>query len=284
MAKAIIFYHGNCPDGFTSAWAAWKHFGDSAEYIPCFHDKQHPFFEARDRDIYYVDYCPKDEEFLRELARDADNVCVLDHHATVKDMVEGLIDEGVIAGDFDMNRSGAMIAWEWFHPDTEPPVLVHYIQDQDLWRFQLPNSQEINMNILSYEYTFENWEKISNECLTQINNVHYHRFLEGGQAILRKLLKDCDEIMTQEMTLKIAGIDVPTFNANYFYGSHLCNRYITTKGGNVAAYFWINKEGKYNFGLRSSKDGPNVAKMAESYGGGGHVQASGFRVDSLKDL
>ena len=30
--------------------------------------------------------------------------------------------------------------------------------------------------------------------------------------------------------------------------------------------------------LRSRKDGPNVAKIAEKFGGGGHAQAAGIRV------
>ena len=29
-----VLYHADCPDGFGGAYAAWKKFGDTAEYIP----------------------------------------------------------------------------------------------------------------------------------------------------------------------------------------------------------------------------------------------------------
>src|SRR3989338_9515798 len=40
--KTAILYHANCPDGFGGAYAAWKKFGDSAEYIPVKHGKPIP--------------------------------------------------------------------------------------------------------------------------------------------------------------------------------------------------------------------------------------------------
>ena len=32
-----VYYHKNCSDGFGSAWAAHKYFGDRAKYIPISH-------------------------------------------------------------------------------------------------------------------------------------------------------------------------------------------------------------------------------------------------------
>ena len=29
----VVLYHNNCTDGFSSAWVAWKKFGNKAEYI-----------------------------------------------------------------------------------------------------------------------------------------------------------------------------------------------------------------------------------------------------------
>ena len=33
----VVFYHAECTDGFTAAWAAWKKFGNRADYVPIFH-------------------------------------------------------------------------------------------------------------------------------------------------------------------------------------------------------------------------------------------------------
>lgn len=281
--KALVCYHGNCPDGFTSAWAAWRHFKDDAEYVPMFHDQTNRI-DYDDRHVFFLDYCPKSEDALREMAKAAKSVTVLDHHATARDIAAHLIDEGIIKGTFDMSRSGAMLSWQHFHPEEEVPWLVRYVQDQDLWTWELNHAKEVNINILSYDYDFGTWESLHKGPLAVYNDRKFKDFVHQGSAILRKLHKDCDEIMNQEMMLNIAGEWVPAFNANYFYGSHLCNRYLQRRKVGAVAYFWINKKGEYVFGLRSLPDGPNVAKMAEHYGGGGHVNASGFHVSSLTHL
>ena len=42
MERTIVAYHGNCPDGFGGAYAAWKKFGDTAEYLPLSYGKPVP--------------------------------------------------------------------------------------------------------------------------------------------------------------------------------------------------------------------------------------------------
>jgi len=32
--EIVVLYHANCLDGFGAAYAAWKKFGDTADYIP----------------------------------------------------------------------------------------------------------------------------------------------------------------------------------------------------------------------------------------------------------
>ena len=38
---------------------------------------------------------------------------------------------------FDMNHSGARLAWDYFHPGKEPPKFINYIEDCDLWAWKL---------------------------------------------------------------------------------------------------------------------------------------------------
>jgi oligoribonuclease NrnB/cAMP/cGMP phosphodiesterase (DHH superfamily) len=107
-----------------------------------------------------------------------------------------------------------------------------------------------------------------------------------GEAILRKHLKDCNELAEHTMYLTIGGHEnIPTVNVNYTYGSDTAA--ILAKGHPFAAYFWMNKDGILVFGLRSTADEPqsvDVARIAKAYGGGGHKNASGFRVASLSEL
>ncbi|MCI0558537.1 MAG: hypothetical protein MN733_08585, partial [Nitrososphaera sp.] len=172
-----VLYHGNCPDGFTAAWAAWKSLGDSAKYIPVSYGRDLPEIEE-DRAfppiVYIVDFSYS-RDVLIALNEKA-VVRVLDHHKTAEADLAGLS-----FCTFDMTKSGAMLSWEYFRPGRTPvPRIVQYVQDQDLWRWALPNSKEISAWYMSYEYSFEKWDMLESELQT-----NYAYVIAEGQAILR---------------------------------------------------------------------------------------------------
>ena len=60
--------------------------------------------------------------------------------------------------ELDDERSGAMLAWEYFHPDKPAPMLIMHIDDRDRWQFKLAGSKEFNAALRSYEpWSFEQW-------------------------------------------------------------------------------------------------------------------------------
>lgn len=297
MTEIVIIYHSPCPDGFTAAWIAKEFFERDptahVEFIAGSYSNGTQIvpnvFEKR---VYMLDFSyPR--RVMEDIAMQADEVIILDHHVSAQEDVMPLIESGMVQGIFDMNRSGAMIAWEYFNPDVEPPALVKYVQDRDLWEFDLLHSREITMAIYSYDYTFENWDFLAGEigCVQEmlrgsVSDSHNAQFLNAAIAMYRLHMKNVREIITpgSELQLKIGCHIVPAYNANNCFGSDLCGAVIDAGSQPIVAYFWINGQGQYIFGLRSALDGPDVAKIAASYGGGGHKHASGFRVNSLEDL
>lgn len=274
---ALVIYHHPCLDGFTAAWAAKQAMGNTAEYVPGIYNNDGTLPDVDNRIVYLVDFSyPKD--VMLELARRANTVIVLDHHLSAQKELEPLLDDGTIEGEFDMERSGAMMTWNWFFPDRDPPKFIEYVQDRDLWRKELPLCEEVNMAMFSYEYTFENWDQISARSIDDLK--------KDGVAIWRKHIKDVHELIEQVQYMTIAGFaNVPTVNANYFYGSDLCS--ILCENKPFAAYYWINSEGEYVFGLRSNKDFEgviDVSTVAKGFGGGGHANAAGFRIKDLSEL
>lgn len=274
--KPLIIYHMPCADGFTSAWVAWREFGYDAEYLPQGYSGEPEVPDVDDRLVYILDFCYP-EPIMREIAERAETVILLDHHVSAQEAVEPLLEEGLIEGEFDMTRSGAGITWDWFNPGESRPVLVDRVEDRDLWKFEYPDSKAMNIALFSHPYEFEVWNDLAN---------HTGNLLMEGEAILRKHMKDCNELTDQTMYLTIGGHEnIPTVNVNYTYGSDTAA--ILAKGHPFGAYFWINKDGVYVFGLRSNADEPqsvDVAKIATAYGGGGHKNASGFRVPNLDAL
>lgn len=282
--KPLVIYHHPCLDGFTSAYIAWKEFGDAADYLPQGYADAPEIPDVDDRFVYILDFAYP-AKLMREIAERAAIVIVLDHHKSAEADLLPLFEEGVIEGEFDMERSGAGITWDFFHPGEDRPAFINYVEDRDLWRYALPKSREINMAMFAYDYTFENWDTF--DYPTSMHEQRpIDRLREEGEAIFRKHMKDVHELTEQTMYLTIGGHEnVATVNANYFYGSDLAA--VLAKGQPLGAYFWINSNGEYVFGLRSNKDesqAVDVSAIALAYGGGGHKHASGFRIKSLSEL
>lgn len=274
--KPLIIYHAPCADGFTAAWIAWREYGDDADYLPQGYSDTPEVPDVDDRIVYILDFCyPID--IMREIANRAEHVIVLDHHVSAEKAIDPLLSEGIIGGEFDMERSGAGIAWDWFNLDEPRPALVRHVEDRDLWNFDYPDTKAINIALFAQPYTFEAWNKYE----TSVGQL-----LTDGRAILRKHEKDCRELTSETMYLTIGGHEnIPTVNVNYTYGSDTAA--ILAHGKPFAAYFWMNKDGMFVFGLRSDADYPqavDVSEIAVNYGGGGHKNASGFRIASLSDL
>lgn len=270
--KILVVYHANCPDGFTAYWAARQYFDDQpnveVEYRAASHgDKHYPDFRVDE--VYLLDFSYKRRK-VQEIIRKAGKVIILDHHKSAIDDIGDLLKKGQLHGVLDINRSGALITWDYFFSDQEyTPDLIRYVSDRDLWKFELPHSKEINSAILSYEYTFENWQALAAKSIQEL-------CLEGT-SILRKHMKDVKELSKQARRGKILDYEVPIVNANYTHGSDIAS--MLAEGEPFAAYYWMRGE-EIIFGLRSTKEGIDVAKIAEHFGGGGHKHAAGFTLSN----
>ena len=270
--KTLCIYHGNCADGFGAASIIRMALGShKVEFHAGIY--QNPPPDVTNRDVILVDFSYK-RDVLFKMAQKAKSILILDHHkSAAADLTE--LPENVTA-HFDMERSGAMIAWDYFNPGKEPPALLRHIQDRDLWRFELEGTREIQACVLSYPYNFEIWEQLL--CADP------EKLRKDGEAIERKHFKDIHEsIKAAAYRMTIAGHNVPVLNAPYCWSSDA--GHIMCQDEPFAACYWDTPDGRV-FSLRSSNDGLDVSVIAEQFGGGGHVHAAGFRLgfDELQKL
>lgn len=265
-SQKICIYHGNCADGFTSAWVVRKVHPDAQFYAGFY---QTPPPDVTGKVVYMVDFSYK-RPVMEELAKKAEKIIHIDHHDTaIKDL------EGFDPPNFEKfyspenTESGAMLTWKYFFPNIEVPQFIKHVDDRDRWKFLLKGTREIQANVFSYEYTFENWDFLVNQNLEEQ--------IREGSAIERRMAKDVKELMgvvVRRMT--IAGYDVPVANVPYQYGSDICHA--LAKNEPFAAYYYDKPTGR-EFGLRSAEGGIHVGKIAVMFGGGGHEHAAGFRID-----
>ena len=263
MKSKLCVYHGNCADGFTAAWVVRKAFGeDDVEFVAGVYGEPPP--DVAGRDVIVVDFSYPRATMEGIVAR-ARSVLVLDHHKTARDALADLPGATVV---FDMERSGAGIAWDHFFPWVQRPALIDRIEDRDLWRFSYPDTREVQAAVFAHEYTFENWDALAAADLAALS--------VDGRAIERKHFKDIRELVNVvTRTMEIGGHAVPVANLPYTFtadaGHHLA------EGHPFAACYWDTPAGRV-FSLRSREGGADVSRIAKAYGGGGHANAAGFRV------
>lgn len=266
--KYLCIYHGNCADGFGAAWAM-RSTGDEYDFHPGVYQTAPPDVEGRD--VFMVDFSYK-RPVLLEMAEKAKSIVIIDHHKTAQ---EDLVDlPSNVEAIFDMEHSGAILAWRYVHGSQEPPKLLYHIEDRDLWRFALPGTREIQANVFSYPYEFAVWDELMERDADSLR--------AEGAAIERKHFKDIHELIkVVTRPMKIGGFTVPVANLPYTLTSDA--GHALAKDQPFAACYWDTPDGRI-FSLRSTDEGEDVSAIAKQYGGGGHRNASGFKVPYSHEL
>src|SRR6185312_2660946 len=77
------------------------------------------------------------------------------------------------------------------------PDLIRYVEDRDLWRFALPDSEAVSAAIASYDQTFEEWDRLAAAPIDDL--------AREGRAILRYQLRLVDRAVANAYPATIAG-------------------------------------------------------------------------------
>lgn len=270
MRSIVIIYHGDCPDGFGGAWAAWKKFDNQATYIAAKHHEP-PLSELKNKEIYFIDFIYP-QEIVRKLIKNNKKVVAVDHHITAKKVVE-LTEDYLYA----IKHSGSVLAWRYFHSNKPVPRLLRHIEDIDLWKFNLPHTREIISFINLFKYDFAIWNKIA----IDLEKLQARKKIIAQGAIVLKYEEHLvEKLIANAEPVEFAGYKTLAVNSPVLeseIGAALVKRMPPI------GIVWRQKGGKKVFCLRS--DGTaDVAKIAQRFGGGGHKRASGFSLPAAAKL
>lgn len=284
----IFIYHSNCADGFTCAylydkWCVEQSLKNgtpkrAVEYIPSsyYFGVDGLLDKCRDKYVAVADFSFSSET-MRDLQLVSKGFAVFDHHISKKDDIE-LIDNHV----FDSSKCGSMIVYDLLWPDCPRSDFVKYINDRDLWLWQMPNSHEINAVVQHTKPSFESWADIEN-C---INN-DYTRIVERGRAVLNTTNFLCENVIedaalvdfiVNPVTHEKAKALVFPCNVKSLV-SDSCHLALNSEAGKEVDFvcgYTVWPDGNVVYSLRS-KPHFDCSAIAKAYGGGGHKNASGFR-------
>ena len=276
----IVFYHENCLDGFTSCYIAWKNFKNKAEYIPLSHTekdispltkKDIKVKDLKDKEVYFIDFCLKTKEEMKEIENISKKLIVLDHHQSAKDIICSVKD--YLYGE--KGESGAYLAQKYFFPKNKIPNLVKYVAIGDTYTFK--NEKE-ERKILSYistiDFDFKSFTKLEKD-LEEKNKLN--EIKKKGEVLNNQKEKFTNEISKNAKLVKFDKYKVYAVNANEksLIGHKLAEK--TDLFGIVFSF----QDGNLSCSLRGVGK-VDLSELAKKYGGGGHFNAASFKTKDEK--
>lgn len=255
----FVIYHANCSDGFGAAWAAWKLLGERAEYHAAKHGDVPP--DVSGKNVVVLDFSYSNA-ITKQLAQSAKNFLIIDHHKSA--MVE-LHD--VSCTRFDMNHSGAMLSWKFFHPSKEAPRLIKLIEDRDLWRWEIPYSKEFSAAFDMVKFDFEEFDKFLDD--SEIDNAQ-----ERGSYILAYSKTVISKIAKNAHSRKLGGKDVLVVNSPHWMSE--IGAALSPKCDFALIWYLDHGDKRVKASLRAHHEDFDVSEIAKKFGGGGHKKAAGF--------
>jgi hypothetical protein len=245
-----------------------------AELVPVQYGGGPPYDLVQGRGVYVIDFSWRRAE-MKSLILLSRSTVVLDHHKTAEAELAGILEElqqidRRQTGDaivFDMERSGAGIAWDYFHPTEPRPWVVNYVEDRDLWRFALPSSQEINGYLATKGYT--------PEALDSLPDIDSAKVLgTGSVAAVRSY---ADAVCAHAFQITVGQWVVPSVTACQYRISEVLEHLMDAQpDAPFVVGWWRRADGLFQYSLRSRGEF-DVSAVAMGYGGGGHRNAAGFQ-------
>lgn len=272
--RRICFYHAGCPDGFGAAWAVSRAWGSEHKYIARGHDEPINVATLTGTEIAFVDIAPSNE-ILLQLDGPVSRLTVLDHHVSSRDRFQESPSLAKILRasghhvEFNLNHSGAILAWKYFHPGSSPPQLLSYVEDQDLWNWQLDRSREVNAALESYPFDFDTWTRLTEKPIDQL--------ADEGVSIVRDQTRKIGRVLKMTHPIQIGKQRIEAANAIELR-AHIGHQLASRARYEVPAGVVYRVAGTKVFASIYSIGEFDVAKIASERGGGGHRNAAGFTV------
>jgi len=261
-----VIYHADCVDGVGAAYVAWRYLGMNANYLPYHHGDTPP--QVVGKNVLIVDFSFSRDDIVK-MNCDATSLVILDHHVSAERNLANLP-----YAVFDVERSGAMMAWDFFYENSPAPLLIQYIQDRDLWKWALYESREFSAGLNTVPFDFNSYSGLENEGAIA-------SLIEKGRGILEHVHEEVLRASARCVRKQFLGYDVAIINSCN-YESEI-GSYLSKECDFALIWHYVNLT-QIKVSLRSQEDSVDVSEIASRFGGGGHRCAAGFKVSGKSFL
>lgn len=286
----IHVLHHSDSDGFFAGYCAWRHYREALLHTPehiTFYKVQYnqPFpidvdTLTADDTVFVLDFSYT-RDILDPVYAKVKELVVLDHHETAQEYLLGCP-----YAIFDMTKSGALLAWEYFFPGQNPPQACLLVNDRDLWQWKFKKYTSAFEAWLWYDSVGQDWEKWHRLSTC---SVAMEEALDKGMLLHEKLESElasflgnpnnfthCEDYLEQLPTTHKRKTKFILYNGNYTSISELAQAFYTAYPGSITIDYRVRKK-IVTFSIRSpSEELFNAKQYAMAMGGGGHPKSASF--------
>lgn len=313
----LVISHAWCMDGFGAvlAFRLWhrKRHAQAlirGEAVPEFKEPDYIFMGHKDperempdvagRHVAIFDYSLP-QNLMIHLSTEAASWTLWDHHCTAQDALQHHFPRNC---HFDMQRSGAVLAWRYLFGEDSPekplPMWLRYVQDRDLWRWALPYSRAISkyfwhqlgLSLDAWELFFQQhalesaqmitastWGAVVLDYETVIVRQVCARAWDNGTFLGHKAAcaftsalpsEVCEQLLINAPSVRVAIAIQP--DGSYPPGQ---SWRFSVRTRNRAGQAGPEDDVSILIG-QPAQDHPNVGVLCKALGGGGHACAAGF--------
>ena len=270
--KIFCYFHNDDLDGWSSsAIVSVKHKNDEIEFYG--YNYENGIKLVKGYDIVYMVDCSTTSENMKFLIENNKKFIWIDHHAkkiwdTYKLLgsdIEGIRDTG-------NNNSACVLTWKYLYPKKPVPTILKYIEDVDLWKWKMKQTDEITTSLdLDCKKDREMLKKFLDE---KVWNSVINIIIENGKKYVNMRTQQIKEIMENVIVVNWIGYRTAVINTP-IHKSHTGDAILRKNIEIDIVLIWSFGKNTVNCSLRSRDI--NVSEIADKYGGGGHRLASGFR-------
>jgi hypothetical protein len=278
--KRVVISHQNCDDG-AGVVEVFKYYNKyeldnlhDIEYLMLDYSNFNfeDLLESLRGKLVYVGDFSFNKEQLDKLMTVVGDIVIVDHHESVLKM--NIQDYPNV--HLDLSRSGAILAWEFFYGvETKPPYIIELIGDRDVWNFFYGNHTKAMKMYIS-----KNGHKDLHQYVSEDEEVAYVKLIDDLEPYILEVEREEAKHIKKAMTARPYNIHGVEFvGLNITSGVSEILNHASRIFGKPSFAFWEDEDGIFQLSFRNYKDDIAVNDIARVYGGDGHFQASGNRVN-----
>lgn len=280
--KRVVITHAKCNDGAAVA-AVIKHhrdvilkdnnIDDEIEFIYLDYNAYNIddlISKVKDKLVYIGDFSFPISQY-RDLILAAEEIVLVDHH---KGAMEDIDLANHYSVHIDLTRSGGELATEFFLGKETDYNVIKLIGDRDLWNwFYGPYTEAMAMMIKKEGH--EVISKYLGNNMSRCNRDLFEDLEPYKREAIKQDLKYIDKANEAE-EFEVYGMKF--FGLNFTGGiSEILNH--VSRLNNTPSLSYSFKDNVMTFSFRNYKDDVDVNDLAKMFGGKGHTQASGAKVN-----